>query len=212
MEPGFWQARWEANQIGFHEGKPNPLMERHLGRLGLGSGARVFVPLCGKSRDMAFLLAQGYRVVGAELSRLAVEQFFAELDVVPTLTEAGALTRFSADDIDIFAGDIFDLNAGTLGPVDAVYDRAALVALPEDMRRRYAGHVLAITGRVPHLVICFTYDQSRVDGPPFSVDEAHVHDLYGTAFRPLLLERAEVPGGLRGKTEAHEEVWLLEPR
>lgn len=209
MEPGFWQARWESNQIGFHEGKPNALLVKHLSRLGLAAGARVFVPLCGKTRDIAFLLGQGFRVVGAELSRLAVEQLFDELAVAPEVV-AGPLTRFSAPGLDIFVGDIFDLDAETLGKVDAVYDRAALVALPGPMRASYAAHLAGITAGAPQLVICFVYDQSLQEGPPFSVPPETVEALYGAAYRLTLVESVEVPGGLKGKCAASEQVWLLD--
>lgn len=57
----------------------------------------MFVPLCGKSRDMGWLRAQGFTVVGAELSRLAVEQFFGELGLAPEISSAGRLERFEAE-------------------------------------------------------------------------------------------------------------------
>lgn len=209
MDPDFWHARWTNNQIGFHEGKPNALLERHFSRLALARGARVFVPLCGKSRDIAWLLDQGFAVAGAELSRIAIEQLFDELGVAPVLSEDGALTRFSAPALDIFVGDIFNLSAATLGPVDAVYDRAALVALPRPLRARYAAHLVEITAAAPQLVICFDYDQSLADGPPFAVSETEVRTLYGDAYGITLLEDIDVPGGLKGKHPAREHVLLL---
>lgn len=209
MDPDFWQARWACNQIGFHEGKPNSFLVKHFARLSLDPGARVFVPLCGKTRDISWLLSQGFSVVGAELSRIAVEQLFAELGVEPAIAPAGALTRFGGPGIDIFVGDIFDLTREALGPVDAVYDRAALVALPGAMRARYAAHLVDITGTAPQLLVCFVYDQSLVEGPPFSVPAETVEALYGATYRLALLESAPVPGGLKGKCEASEHVWLL---
>ena len=83
----------------------------------------------------------------------------------------GSHRRYSADGIDIFAGDIFEITADVLGPVDAVYDRAALVALPEGMRRRYAAHLAGITAVAPQLLVTFEYDQAEMDGPPFSITE-----------------------------------------
>ncbi|MFG1264932.1 thiopurine S-methyltransferase [Xanthobacter aminoxidans] len=212
MEPGFWQARWETKQIGFHEGKPNAYLVKHLDRLGLAPGARIFLPLCGKTRDIAYLLGQGFAVAGAELSRIAVEELFAELEVVPEITAAGDLLRFSAPGLDIFQGDIFALTAETLGPVDAVYDRAALIALPPDMRPRYAAHVTAITGAVPQLVVTIVYDQSLVGGPPFSVPSVEVHALHDAGYRVTHLDAVTRPDALKGQWEATEEVHLLERR
>ena len=211
MEPDFWHKRWEANQIGFHEGRPNTFLVRHAASLGLAPGARVFVPLCGKTRDIFWLLAQGFRVAGAELSRIAVEQLFAELGVEPQVSAAGPLERFAAPGIDIFVGDIFALDAGTLGKVDAVYDRAALVALPPDLRPRYAAHLVALTARAPQLPLVLTSDHPVMAGPPLSVPPAETHALYDADFRVTELASAEVPGGLRGACPAVEHVWLLTP-
>jgi len=209
MEPGFWQARWENNLIGFHEGKPNAFLEQHFASLGLAPGARVFVPLCGKTRDIAWLLGHGFKVAGAELSPIAVEQLFAELGVAPAKTPTGALTHYGAEGIDIFQGDIFELTAEILGPVDAIYDRAALVALPPAMRERYARHLMGMTGRSPQLLVAFAYDQSALDGPPFSVPPAEVRAHYEGAYTITELASEPVPGGLKGQCEATEHAWRL---
>ena len=208
MHEQFWKDRWQNNQIGFHKAEANPLLVRHFAALRLAPGARVFVPLCGKSLDVHWLLAQGHRVVGAELSRIAVEQLFAELGVTPRITPAGPLTRFEADGIVIFQGSLFDLTAATLGPVDAVYDRAALVALPPAMRDQYTTHLRALTADAPQLLICFEYHQPCMDGPPFSVEEPEVHRHYAAHYTVTLLQR--VTGELlKGICPSNDAVWLL---
>ncbi len=209
MEPDFWHQKWEANQIGFHKAVANPLLIAHLPALQLAKGARLFVPLCGKTLDIPWLLAEGYRIVGVELSAIAVEQLFDGMGVTPEVTVAGALRRYSSDDVDIFAGDVFDLTTDILGPVDAVYDRAALVALPEDMRARYAAHLANITGWAQQLVISFEYDQSQMNGPPFSVSAAEVERVHGARYAKTALHQGPVNGGLKGVIEAEETVWLL---
>ncbi len=211
MEEQFWKQRWTNNQIGFHKMEPNPLLVQNFPALRLAPGARMFVPLCGKSLDVHWLLGQGYRVAGAELSRIAVEQLFAELEVAPQITKAGALTRFEADGIVVFQGSIFELTRELLGPVDAVYDRAALVALPEVMRTQYAAHLIELAARVPQLLICFEYDQASMDGPPFSVKEDEVRHRYGREYAVRLLER--VTGELlKGYCPSMDAVWALEAR
>jgi thiopurine S-methyltransferase len=209
MEADFWQTRWANNQIGFHEGKTNSFLATYFDRLALAPGARVFVPLCGKTRDISWLLARGFKVAGAELSPLAVEQLFAELGVTPTITAAGPLVRHSGPAIDIFQGDIFQLTGEMLGPVDAIYDRAALVALPAPMRSSYARHLMDITGTAPQLLITFTYDQSAVDGPPFSVTPEEIRTHYAAAYNVDQLAGVPLPGGLKGKYDATENTWLL---
>ena len=211
MDAQFWHDRWQEGRLGFHEGRVNRMLEAHVGALGLLPGQRVFLPLCGKTVDIPWLLAQGYRVAGAELSEIALRDLFAEMGVVPEVTETGAHRRYSASGVEIFAGDIFDLTAETLGQVDAVYDRAALVALPEGMRERYAAHLAAITGRAPQLLVTFDYDQSVMDGPPFAVDEAGLRRCHGARFEIERLAEAEVPGGLKGVCPAIESAFLLRP-
>jgi len=209
MEASFWHAKWEKGEIAFHQDEVNPLLLEHFGTLSLPTGSRVFVPLCGKTRDIPWLLASGYRVAGAELSRLAVEQLFADMGLAPSVSQVGPLTHFAADNIDIYCGDIFELSGSELGQVDAVYDRAALVALPADMRQRYADHLATITSRARQLLIAYEYDQSLQDGPPFAVGADEVQRLYSRQYEVALLASTEVAGGLRGKCPATEYVWLL---
>jgi thiopurine S-methyltransferase len=209
MDQDFWLARWQNNQIGFHEGAPNALLVVHFATLGVPAGGRIFVPLCGKSQDMHWLRARGFTVVGAELSRLAVVQFFAELGLTPVVSQAGRLERFEAGGVMLFVGDIFDLDRDTLSAVDAIYDRAALVALPAPLRQRYAAHLLELTNAAPQLLVTFEYDQTRRPGPPFSVMEAEVREHYGATYRLQRAEVREVPGGLKGADTAQEGVWLL---
>ncbi|OAI43581.1 thiopurine S-methyltransferase [Nitrospira sp. SCGC AG-212-E16] len=209
MDPSFWHQRWEKNEIAFHEGKANPLLVKHFNELSLGKGSRVFVPLCGKTRDISWLLSNGYRVAGAELSQIAIEQLFMELGLQPEISTVGEVEQWSATRLDIFVGDIFALSRKILGPVDAIYDRAALVAFPEKMRNRYAVHLTEITGMAPQLLICYDYDQSVMEGPPFSVTSEEVTRYYAGQYDVMLIASTEVPGGLKGKCAAKENIWLL---
>ncbi|MBA0902328.1 MAG: thiopurine S-methyltransferase [Candidatus Nitrotoga sp.] len=208
MDTSFWHRKWEEGEIGFHESDINKLLVSYLHHLSLVKSDRVFVPLCGKTLVISWLLANGYRVAGAELSRIAIEQLFAELGVRPEISAVGLMDRYSAPNIDIFVGDIFDLSSEMLGPVDAVFDRAALVALPDKMRNRYAAHLTKITGMAPQLLICYEYDQSLMAGPPFSVSNEEVRRHYGDYDLALILS-TDLPGGLKGVCSAMENLWLL---
>lgn len=209
MNSSFWHQRWENNEIGFHEGKPNPLLVKHFHELPVAKGRRIFVPLCGKTLDISWLLSRDYRVAGAELSQLAIEQLFMELGMQPGITTIGNVEQWSANNLDIFVGDIFAVSEKMLGPIDAIYDRAALVAFPEDLRKRYTAHLTEVTKNSPQLLICYEYDQSLMDGPPFSVSNEEVHRHYATMYDLKLLSSAEVAGGLKGKGPTKEDVWLL---
>ncbi len=212
MDASFWHNRWQTNQTGWHERAVNPLLITHFSSLNIPPGRRVFVPLCGKSLDLGWLLAQGYAVAGAELSELAVTQLFLELEIEPTISEVGKHKHFHGEKIDIFVGDLFDLSREVLGPVDAVYDRAALVALPETMRVQYTTHLKTITSLAPQLVIGYEYDQTVVPGPPFSVTPDELHRHYNHEYTLTPLARIDIPNGLKGKCPATEQVWRLEKR
>jgi len=211
MKASFWHDKWEKNQIGFHESDTNPLLLKHFHELALDKGNRIFLPLCGKTRDIAWLLSEGYRVVGAELSEIAVKQLFEELGITPKISNSsGTLLHYQANNIDLFVGDIFELTADILGDIDAVFDRAALVALPPETRIRYASHLANITANAPQLLICFEYNQSIMNGPPFSIVPSEVEQHYAANYKLSLLGKPNLEGGLKGKVEAVEAVWLLQ--
>ena len=193
MDPEFWHQRWREHQIGFHQDKPTPLMLKHWPSLGVPAGSRVFVPLAGKSLDMLWLAGQGYRVLGVELSQLAVEEFFTEADLPYTVTHSPMGRHYRSGPIELVCGDAFALDQVLLDSCDAVFDRAALIALPPDLRRRYAGELYArLPGRCRGLLITLEYPQHEKAGPPFSVTEAEVRELYAGHWSVDVLERRDI--------------------
>jgi len=212
MDVSFWLERWEKNDIGFHENETNPALIKYFKELSLAKGRRVFLPLCGKTLDIAWLLSNGYRIAGAELSEMAIEQLFVGLRVKPKISELGLVNHYSAENIDIFVGDIFNVSIKMLGAVDAIYDRAALVALPKDMRQQYTAHLMEITNKAPQLLLSFEYDQNVMEGPPFSVSKEEVHQHYKDSYQLTLLAATNISGGLKGKCPAKENVWRLQKK
>ncbi len=210
MDASFWLQKWEKNDIAFHKSEANPLLVKYFEELSLAKNSRVFLPLCGKTVDIAWLLSHGYCVTGAELSAMAIEQLFIDLEVKPNKSRIGEINHYSAKNIDIFVGDIFDLSNNILGAVDAIYDRAALVALPKEMRNRYTAHLMEMTNKAPQLLICYEYDQNLMSGPPFSVSNKELIQHYGENYNLNLIVSTNVPGGLKGKCSAQENVWLLQ--
>ncbi|SHI24997.1 thiopurine S-methyltransferase [Ferrimonas marina] len=192
MEASFWHAKWEQNQIGFHLDHINPYLQRHWPELGL-SGGTVFVPLCGKSLDLTWLARQGFSPVGAELDRRAVEQLFDEQGMVPTITPEPPLHRFAGAGIEVLQGDFFALTPDHLPRCDAFYDRAALIALPEQMRARYVTQLAALVpAGARGLLVTLEYPQAQLAGPPFSVPESEVQALLAPHFELELLSRQDV--------------------
>ena len=212
MDIDFWKQVWEEQDIGFHKGEPNPVLVAYLKDLGLEAGNRIFLPLCGKTLDIGWLLSIGYRVVGVEVSELAVKQLFQELKIEPTITESETFRHYVGTDIDIFVGDIFKLSSETLGSVDAIYDRAALVALPTEMRQIYCAHLVEITHTARQLLITFEYDQRLREGPPFSLDAVEINKHYHNNYHIALLESKAIPRKLKRPSISNENVWLLTKR
>ncbi|MBM4373664.1 MAG: thiopurine S-methyltransferase [Deltaproteobacteria bacterium] len=203
MDAEFWRARWQEGKIGFHEGRPNRMLERYVALL---SGAkRVLVPLCGKAEDLAYLAHAGHEVVGVELVESAVRGFFEEHGLVPVVRDAGAHRLYESGPYRLVAGDFFTAPLELLGPLDGLYDRAALIALPEPMRRSYVAALRRLLPEgAPGLVVTIDYDVSRMDGPPFAVSEAHVRELYqGLEVRVL-----EVEAGVDARLAALDGVEL----
>lgn len=218
MRAKFWLERWRKNEIGFHQTAHNELLLNFWHRLGLRPGARVFVPLCGKSLDMRWLENAGHEVVGVELAQVAAETYFAEGGEQAERTVVDRFARYQGAGTTIYHGDIFDMTAPLLEDVAGLFDRGALVALPADMRFRYVDHLLRI---IPDgtriLLLAFEYEQELVSGPPHAVHPEEVELLYGPRCEVELLESiitSALPpsfaaGGVR---QAAESVYLITKR
>lgn len=179
MDRDFWLERWQRNEIGFHQQEINAHLEAFWDRLAIPVDALVFVPLCGKSRDLLWLRARGYRVLGVEFSPTAVRDFFVENALTPQITRQGRFDRHETHGLAILCGDFFDLSPELLQGVAGVYDRAALIALPPELRTRYVAHSAAILpAAADTLLVTMEYPQNQMSGPPFAVDEDEVRRLF----------------------------------
>lgn len=208
-ENSLWIERWKNKETGFNQSEANPFMVKYFSHLGLKKGSRVLVPLCGKSIDMLWLVNEGYEVLGIELSEDAIIAFFEDLDLVPTLSNIGELLCYSSENISIFVGDIFKVKASIVGKIDAIYDRASLVALTTELRIKYATHLRTISNHAPQLLLCFEYDQALMNRSPYSVDKKEVEIHYDTYYTLEMLCKEEIVGGFKGKLPASDVVWLL---
>ncbi len=210
-----WLTRWREGRIQFHIDTVNPILDRYVDRLLPEGFGRVFVPLCGKSVDLGWLDEQGHEVVGVELAEKAVEDLFKELGRTPTITTQGAFQSYRSDGLEVLVGDLFELDAEVTGKFDAIWDRAALVALRPSDRDRYASHLREFLQSNGYILLCtISYDESKMEGPPLSVcaDEVHRH-----CENILCVEKLE--GGINmnpnpcftesGLDRVLEETWLI---
>lgn len=215
MEHDFWHARWARDEIGFHQPDGNPLLAAHWDAVGAARDACVLVPLCGKTPDMAWLAARGHRVVGVEISDKAARAFFDERGLEPDRTRRDGFEVYSAGGITLWVGDIFALPAAVLADCDALYDRAALIALPPGTRERYADLLCRhLPDGCRGLLVTLAYDQNEMDGPPFSVPDSEVRALLTPAFgaEPLAAHDALADNERfrqKGLSALRETVWRL---
>jgi len=191
MEKSFWLKNWEENQIGFHMSSFNELLLAHIEKFNLKKESTIFVPLCGKSLDLIYLAKLGHRVIGVELSEKAVNDFFTENNLDFEKKKNGRYICKNLK-IDIIQGDFFEVSPEIIGPIDFIYDRASLIALPEEMRARYSKVIEKITKTDSQtLLITTEYDHPALIGPPFSVKEEEVNKLYKDKFEIIVLQRLE---------------------
>ena len=210
-----WHERWKNNRIGFHQKEVNPYLKNHWHRLNLEGNAGVFVPLCGKSNDMNWLWQQGHSVLGLELSPIAVRAFFEENDITVQETEAPPFSVHQNGGLKLLCGDFFAISPEHTLDIEAIYDRASLISFPPEIRVKYAEHLAyLIKPGSPVLLITIDYPQHEMEGPPFSVSEKEVQELFLQHFSVEKLESKDVlqENGrflARGISSLTETVYLM---
>ncbi|WP_062267745.1 thiopurine S-methyltransferase [Endozoicomonas arenosclerae] len=188
MKSADWVTRWKEGRIGFHRPEYNESLLKYWPQLDQSGAQSVLVPLCGKSLDMIWLKQQGLEVIGTELVKMAVEAFYQEQNLQPEIQDHQAYRHWQANDIHILEGDFFELPEGSVQST-VFYDRAALIALPQTMRKQYVTQLMQTAPDLKEgLLITVEYDQDLVPGPPFSVREPEVRELFSPWFEVHKLE------------------------
>lgn len=217
MDNEGWIERWKRREIGFHQPHAHEQLTGLWRAVGVVPPQTVFVPLSGKSNDMVWLAERGHRIIGAELSEIAVREFFEELVLQPKVSEIGGFKVFEAGPYQIYCGDIFNLPTAVTKDVGAVYDRAALIAFPPDRQSAYAKKLAELVpATAPIFLVSLEYPANEISGPPFSVSESDLRALFAEHYEIEFLESRD---GLtsfaadalkrRGVTRLDEIVYLL---
>jgi thiopurine S-methyltransferase len=218
MNAEFWIEKWEKNAIGFHQQDINNHLQAYWQQLKPEPGSQVLVPLCGKSKDMLWLCGQGHSVLGVELSPIAVNSFFSENAIKPNISQQGSFKRWESAGLVILEGDFFALSAEDAKNIGGVFDRAAMVALPPELRQQYSQHLQnSLPDKVGILLVVFEYDQVVMSGPPFSVAEAEIRQQFQHNYEITLLFEQDVLDAYpqfraNGLDDLLEKVYLLSPR
>ncbi len=215
MQPDFWHDRWRNGQIGFHQAVVDRNLREGWPALSVPHDRRVFVPLCGKSLDLLWLCEQGHSVTGVELSTVALESFCLEHGVPARRQIFDGFDVYAAAKLRLFRGDFFALTSELLGPMAAVYDRAALISWTPELRATYAKHITSLTNPgTQTLLVTMEYPQEQMKGPPFSVGADEVHRLYAGHHEIRTLSRHDILTNeprlrSRGLTQLHELSYQL---
>jgi thiopurine S-methyltransferase len=218
MQDKDWLIRWQKNQIGFHEAETNSHLKQYILSSNLKSGDTIFLPLCGKSADITWLAEQGFQVVGVELSAIAIQSYFSEQGLNYEQLESGPFVAYVSGNIRLLEGSFFDLQREDLADCSLVYDRAALIALEEPVRARYTDWMQSIMGdKADMLLVTLDYDQSEMNGPPFSVSTDEVVRHYGQAFQVHTMLQTEIVDDSprwrsKGLSSLVESVYQLEQK
>lgn len=199
-----WRARWQEGRIGFHLPQPHPALTHYWPSLGVPDHAKVLVPLCGKTLDMRWLAEARHPVLGVELAPEAIEQFLAQSSAPVSRYQQAGFNISRQGNIELWCGDFFHLHIQQASEIGAFYDRAALIALPEATRQRYAFHFAQLTPPGAKGLLVSVSHQGEGGGPPYSVPPQEVESLFMPNFRVSRLE--EVEPDERGLSET---VWHL---
>jgi thiopurine S-methyltransferase len=223
MEAEYWLKRWREGRTGWHRSEVMPLLVQHWSALNVPRGSRVLVPLCGKSLDMLWLSQQGMRVLGVDVSPVAIESFLAENQLhARTRGEADGthyeITNAPGGGIEIINGDAFALDPDEVAHCNVFYDRAALIAMPAPMRRRLVDELyVQLPAGSAGLLITLAYPENEMQGPPFSVDDAEVEDLFDGRWQVDRLEYRDILASQpsfseQGVSALHTGVYALTRR
>lgn len=213
----FWLNLWREGKTSFHRTEVNPDLSARWSSLQLPTEATVLVPLCGKSLDMLWLMEQGFRVIGIELSEQAVLQFSEENRLTLVKKIYPQAISYQTKSLTIWVANIFSLNPAFIVPADAIYDRAALIALPPNLRPQYVRCCLQwLKERGKILLKTMHYDNLEMQGPPFSVADEEIRRLYSNCQIIQSIREAsrqvgeQEPLYARGLREVTEKVWALQ--
>jgi thiopurine S-methyltransferase len=180
MQHDFWHQCWENNTIGFNQDDVHPFLIKHFAQFYTKELHTIFVPFCGKTIDMLWLQQFG-TIDGAELSQIACHDFYRDHNLsYQTQTFNEQLTVFNSKNITLWQGDIFNLTPQIINKTfDCIYDRAALIALPKLMRQQYVNHLkLWLTEGTQLFLVSLEYPATEMSGPPFSVPDSEVKQLF----------------------------------
>ena len=215
MNNSDWLQRWKNAETGFHQPVVNEYLIKYWDRL---AGSTVFIPLCGKTLDILWLANKGLQVIGIEISDIAIKEFFAENTLSYHKTTTRGFDIYESGNIKLICGDFFDLRPADFPAETNVFDRASLIALPPDVRKKYAQHLIEIMpNNTSVLLVCMNYAQNEMNGPPFSVSDEELQQLYRDSFQLTLLQSEEILENeprfkARGLSKLEEKVYLLEPK
>lgn len=203
----FWRDRWAEGRIGFHLDDVHPDLIQY-GDAWLGDEPhRVFVPMCGKTRDLSWLTARGHDVVAVEIVEQGVRELHEEQGIDAEESREGPFLVFRSAKLTVYCGDFFDLRPAQVA-ADRVWDRAALIAVDGARRPEYVHHLRSLVQPMWTMLLnALEYDPSVMDGPPFAVTDDEVRGYYGDLAIETLHRRDDIAREPRWQERGHH-YWM----
>jgi thiopurine S-methyltransferase len=178
MEASFWIKSWELGGFytSFHRKDIHPYVLQYLQPEEI-EGKNILIPLCGKSVDMLYLAQYAQKVIGVELVEDAIIQFFKENNL--PFQKLDNVT-YKSGNIMLMCCDFMTLTKNEIGKIDWIYDRASLVALPDDgLRKEYIKTIDRLSDiGTKSLIITLEYFP-LINSAPFTITPEEVDNYYG---------------------------------
>jgi thiopurine S-methyltransferase len=174
----YWLDRWDCNDIdGFCQESPNESLVKHFSKFKLNANSTCMIPMCGNSIDIMFFVANKVNVVGIELSEKAAILFFKSHQLQYSVIQGDKYKCYQGDNVSIYVADVFDLPSliKDMPLFDIWYDRGAYIALPDNLRYKYAKMMVEVcSDNIQILLLAMTHDR-ETQTPPFSISQDEIN-------------------------------------
>ena len=157
LQPGFWDERFDRGFTPWDRGGVPDALRAFVARV--AKPMRTLIPGCGAAYELAFLCEAGWNATAIDFSPAAVA--VAKKAVGPW---AGHVVE-----ADFFAWQ-------SAAPLDLIYERAFLCALPRAMWPQLAARYAALLPPGGLLAGFFFFDDAH-KGPPFGISVEQLNEL-----------------------------------
>lgn len=166
--PEYWSNLYQTNEAGWDKGRCAPPIARLLREGHLPLGAHLAVIGCGPGHEAFEAVRCGYQVTAIDFALEAI---------------AGVRSKSIELGLNVNAeqADVFDLAKRWPTTFDGIIEHTCLCAIDPARRSEYAQAVAGAL-KPDGLLLGLFYAHDRPDGPPYSIHEAEVRDIFSPFF------------------------------